>query len=187
MPNNVKPFFIAYFSNGICALFYEKKEDLLWKRSHHGGGIPYDSNASEILTVPPLVLPIERQSNVNNHKHQLARTGNCFPTQVSNSRLNCAPVDNNSRPIVAYCCNETSRHVLIASRDRNISIIMLSLHNEHVNQMCYVIERESYHDYLEKLVSLCGATWQEMEEEEKTHRFNRIRNQVPTWKAETNI
>ncbi len=151
-------------------------------------GVPYDSNASEILTVPPFVLPIERQSNVNDDKHQLARAGSCFPTQVSNSRLNCAPIDNNGRSIVAYCCNETSRHVFIASRDRNISIIMLSLHNEYSNQTGYMIERESYHDYLANWSHYAGQHGRNQKEEKnKTHRFNRIRNQVPTWKAETNI
>ena len=51
---------------------------------------------------------------------------------MSNSGLDGTTIYNNGRPIVTSSRHETSRHILVASRNRDIAVIMLGLYRLNI-------------------------------------------------------
>jgi hypothetical protein len=89
---------------------------------------PYDSNASEIFTVPPFSLPIEGQSTdiKSTLPHPRVRYSEEL-TNVPGTRLDSPPIDDNGRSVVSDSSHEAAGHVLVTSRNSDVSVVVLGL------------------------------------------------------------
>lgn len=117
MPDDVKSFFIADFAHSVCAFQLSERPNPAALSTYYELKVWLTKGLKGIRDVHGISLLVSQMRAVN----------------LSDARLNCATVDNDRGAIVANGRDQTPGHVLVASRNGNVSVVVLCLYSSVIN------------------------------------------------------